>query len=58
MLFRSTFSLEVDPAGLIDDEAEFKALSGIDWSSSTFEAQEQDEEVERVDPEASGNPGN
>ena len=33
---KHTFALEVDPAGLIDDEAEFEALSGIDWASSTF----------------------
>ena len=33
---KHTFAPEVDPAGLIDDEAEFEALSGIDWSSSTF----------------------
>ena len=33
---KHTFAPEVDPVGLIDDEAEFEALSGIDWSSSTF----------------------
>ena len=55
---KHTFAPEIDPAGLIDDDAEFKALSGIDWSSSTFQAQEQDKEVERVDQEASGNLGN
>ena len=33
---KHTFSPEVDPAGLIDAEAEFEALSGIDWASSTF----------------------
>ena len=27
---KHTFAPEVDPAGLIDDEAEFEALSGID----------------------------
>ena len=31
-----TFAPEVDPAGLIDEEAQFEALSGIDWKSSTF----------------------
>ena len=51
---KHTFAPEVDPAGLIDDEAEFEALSGIDWSSSTFQDREQDEGAERVDPEASG----
>ena len=51
---KHTFAPEVDPAGLIDDEAEFEALNGIDWSSSTFEDREQDEGAERADPEASG----
>ena len=43
MLFRSppahqhTFAPEINPAGLIDEEAQFEALSGIDWKSSTFE---------------------
>ena len=27
-----TFSLEIDLPGLIDDEAEFVALHGFDWS--------------------------
>ena len=27
-----TFAPEIDPAGLIDDEAEFVALHGFDWS--------------------------
>ena len=27
---KHTFAPEIDPAGLVDDEAEFKALSGID----------------------------
>ena len=51
---KHTFAPEVDPAGLIDDEAEFEALNGIDWSSSTFQEREQAEEVERADPDASG----
>ena len=33
-----TFAPKIDPAGLIDEEAQFEALSGIDWKSSTFEA--------------------
>ena len=53
-LRKHTFAPEVDPAGLIDDEAEFEALNGIDWSSSTFQDREQGEEAERADPEASG----
>ena len=49
-----TFAPEVDPSKLIDDEAEFEALNGIDWSSSTFQEVEQAKEAERLDPEASG----
>ena len=55
---KHTFAPEVDPAGLIDDEAEFEALSGIDWSSSTFQDREQDGGAERDDPEASGHQHN
>ena len=51
---KHTFAPKVDPSRLIDDEAEFEALNGIDWSSSTFQDREQDEGAERVDPEAAG----
>jgi hypothetical protein len=51
---KHTFAPEVDPAGLIDDEAEFEALSGIDWSSSTFQDRAADGEAEKDNPEASG----
>ena len=51
---KHTFAPEVDPAELIDDEAEFEALNGIDCSSSTFQDREQDGGAERVDMEASG----
>ena len=33
---KHTFAPEVDPTGLLDEEAEFEALSGIDWASSSF----------------------
>ena len=33
---KHTFAREVEPSDLIDDEAEFQALSGIDWSSPNF----------------------
>ncbi|XBH67635.1 hypothetical protein VPH35_095984 [Triticum aestivum] len=33
-----TFAPEINPDGLIDEEAQFEALSGINWKSSTFEA--------------------
>ena len=41
---KHTFAPEVDPAGLIDDEAQFEALSGIDWKSSTFQDMKRPEE--------------
>ena len=44
---------EVDLSDLIDDEAEFQALCGIDWSSPNFQIAEEDEEPEKDDPEAS-----
>ena len=51
---KHTFAPAVEPAGLIDEEAEFDALSGIDWSSSTFQDRETDGGAERDEPEASG----
>ena len=50
---KHTFAREVDPSNLIDDEAEFHALRGIDWSSPNFQTVEEDEEPEKDDPEAS-----
>ena len=47
---KHNFAPEVDPSELIDDEAEFQALNGIDWSSSTFQEVEQDEELDKDDP--------
>ena len=38
-----TFSPEVDPAGLIDDELEFVAVNGFDWSNPSFQLTEGDE---------------
>ena len=35
-----TFAPEIDPAGLIDDEAEFIALNGFDWSNPGFQPAE------------------
>ena len=54
---KNTFAPEVDPSKLVDDEAEFEALNGIGWSSSTFQDVEQDKEAERVDLEALGQQG-
>ena len=53
---KHTFAPEVDPAGLIDDEAEFEALSGIDWASTTFQDKATDEEAEKDNPESSSPP--
>ena len=52
-LRKHTFAPEVDPAGLIDDEAQFEALSGIDWKSSTFQDMETAGGAERDEPGAS-----
>ena len=51
---KHTFAPEVDLAGLVDDEAEFEDLNNIDWSSSTFQEKEQSANMERADPDASG----
>ena len=32
-----TFAPEVDPAGMIDDEAEFIAVNVFDWSNPSFQ---------------------
>ena len=54
---KHTFTPEVEPSDLIDDEAEFQALSGINWSSPNFQRAEEDEESERDEPEASNQQG-
>ena len=36
-----TFAPEIDPAGLIDDEVEFIALDGFDWSKPGFQIVEE-----------------
>ena len=48
-----TFAPEIDPAGLIDEEAQFEALSGIDWKSSTFQTLGTAGGEERDEPETS-----
>ena len=53
LIRKHTFAPEVDPAGLIDDEAEFEALSGIDWASSTFQDRAADGEAEKDNPDTS-----
>ena len=53
---KHTFAPEVYPAGLIDDEAEFEALSGIDWASSTFQEKTTDGEAAKDNSEPSSLP--
>ena len=44
---------DVDPSNLIDDEAEFKALTGIDWTSPDFQTMgEEEEPAQEEDEEA------
>jgi hypothetical protein len=50
---KHTFAPDIDPSTLIDDEAIFKALTGIDWSSPNFQTTEEEEESAQDDPEAS-----
>ena len=54
---KHTFAPEVEPSDLIDDGAEFQDLSGIDWSSPTFQTVEEDEEPAKDDAENSGQQG-
>ena len=54
---KHTFAPKVEPSELIDDEAEFQALCGIDWSSPNFQTAEEDKEPEKDDPEASSQQG-
>ena len=51
---KHTFAPDVDPSTLMDDEAVFKALTGIDWTSSDFQMMEEEEEgPAQDDPESS-----
>ena len=50
---KHTFAPDIDPDGLIDEEAQFEALSGIDWKSSTFQVLGTAGGAERDEPEAS-----
>ena len=54
---KHTFAPKVELSELIDDEAEFQALCGIDWSSPNFQAAKEDKEAEKDDPEASNREG-
>ncbi|XP_044432384.1 uncharacterized protein [Triticum aestivum] len=55
-MLKHTFAPEVDPASLIDNEAEFEALSGIDWASSTFQDKTNKGEAGKDNPESSSQP--
>ena len=52
---KHTFAPDIDPSTLIDDEAIFKDLTGINWATSDFHPMDDEEEDEPVqdDPEAS-----
>ena len=51
LIRKHTFAPEIDPSNLIDDEAEFYALRGFDWSKPNFQTAEEDEEPAMDDPE-------
>ena len=54
---KHTFAPDIDPSSLIDDEAMFRALAGINWATSDFQLMDkqgaEDEEEAHDDPEAS-----
>ena len=54
---KHTFAPDIDPSNLIDDEAVFRALTGINWATSDFQLMDnqgaEDEEEAQDDPEAS-----
>lgn len=53
---KHTFSPDIDPSNLIGDEAMFRALTGINWSTPNFQPMDNqgaEEEEAQDDPEAS-----
>ena len=50
---KHTFAPEIDPSELIDDEAKFQALTGINCSSPNLQTTEEEEEPVQDNPEAS-----
>ena len=54
---KHTFAPKIDPSDLIDDEAEFYALRGFDWSKPNFQTAEEDKEPARDESEASHQEG-
>ena len=55
---KHTCAPEVDPSNLINDEAVFRALTGIDWSTTDFQLPEREEgdESAQDDPQPSSQP--
>ena len=43
---KHTYAPDVDPSSLISDEAVFRALTGIDWSTNDFQQLGREEEGE------------
>ena len=60
LIRKDNFAPEVDPSELIDDEAEFQALNGIDWTAASFQPLGGEEEAEPTpdDPSTSHQHGN
>ena len=56
---KHTYAPDVDPSTLISDEAVFRALTGIDWSTTDFQPLGDEEEDEPVldDPQPSTQQG-
>ena len=51
---KHTFAPDIDPSTLIDDEAIFKAVAGVNWISPNFQPVEEEQEEPALDsPEAS-----
>ena len=50
---KHTFAPEIDASTLIDDEAVFKAVIGVNWRSPDFQPMEEKEEPTLDNPEAS-----
>ena len=54
---KHTFAPDINPSNLIDDEAMFRALTGIGWATPNFQLMDkqgaEDEEEAQDDPEAS-----
>ena len=52
---KHTFAPNIDASSLIDDEAVFRALTGINWAMTDFQPMDNQEEEESTqdDPEAS-----